>query len=334
MIDDQRELGKPMAGAPHLWDLERLHASVAPGTAARYWRLRGWAGGAAAGGILATLLLLLVTFGDRMGLPGTRQGLEQPLADGANVEALYVAEMKDVAGTRVITPNGKPAVLVAGDTVLVGGSGEVLRLGRGAEFVRLRAREDQSIRLANVGMWVPETGKFGGLTAVYNGGQWRVDTQHIRAENLNSRFETGSFQDPIPGWSISPAEAEYEITRMQDNDGPFIRVRALKPSSYLAINGAAPLPDLDGLPVTVYGQIRAYRTVEQKLTVHRPGVADAGLPMADYTNRPGQWNGLSVKLPRVERPTTSDNFSLGLYDVQAGDIFDIRELSLFVGLLP
>jgi hypothetical protein len=258
----------------------------------------------------------------------------QGIGEQADVRAFFVPEMTDLGGMRVIAPDGNATLLAAEDTVLVGRWGELVRLGRGTQFLRLRAREDQSILLANLGMWIPETGTLRGLGAVFSSGQWRIETLGMQPVNPNSRFETGSSQDPIPGWSISPAGAEYEITRMQDNEGPFVRVRALKPSSYLAVNGAAPLPELEGVPITVHGQIRAYRTIEQKLTVHRPAVADAGLPLAAHTTRSGQWNDLSVRLPRVERPTESDNFSLGLYDVQPGDIFDIRELSLFVGLLP
>jgi hypothetical protein len=169
---------------------------------------------------------------------------------------------------------------------------------------------------------------------VYSGGRWRIDTPIMQPANPNNRFEAGSPEDPIPGWWISPGEAEYEITRMVDSDGGFVRIRALKPSSYLVVNGGQPLPTLQGVPITVSGQIRAHRTIEQKLTVHRPEYMGSGSPLTDLTSQPGQWNVLSVRLPGVERLTAGDNFSLGLYNVEAGDLFDIRELSLVVGLLP
>jgi hypothetical protein len=36
----------------------------------------------------------------------------------------------------------------------------------------------------------------------------------------------------------------------------------------------------------------------------------------------------------VEHPDAQDNYSLGLYDVQPGDWFEVRELAVFLGEVP
>jgi hypothetical protein len=41
-----------------------------------------------------------------------------------------------------------------------------------------------------------------------------------------------------------------------------------------------------------------------------------------------------VRTERVAHPDARDNFSLGLFGVERGNWFDVRELSLFVGTLP
>jgi hypothetical protein len=45
------------------------------------------------------------------------------------------------------------------------------------------------------------------------------------------------------------------------------------------------------------------------------------------------WQGRQLR-EKVLYPAPIDNFSIGLFGVAAGDYFDVRELSMFVGFLP
>ncbi len=47
-----------------------------------------------------------------------------------------------------------------------------------------------------------------------------------------------------------------------------------------------------------------------------------------------EWTTLTVRAQKVYHPAPGDNFSLGLFGMEVGDWFDVRELSLFVGILP
>ena len=46
------------------------------------------------------------------------------------------------------------------------------------------------------------------------------------------------------------------------------------------------------------------------------------------------WTMLTVRAEKVRYPAPLDNFSIGLFGVNAGDWFDVQELSVFVGIVP
>ena len=48
----------------------------------------------------------------------------------------------------------------------------------------------------------------------------------------------------------------------------------------------------------------------------------------------GKWITLKLQADRIRYPDPNDNYSLGLYGVEAGDWFDIRELGVYPGWLP
>ena len=99
----------------------------------------------------------------------------------------------------------------------------------------LVGQEGQRIRVSNVGMWDSKSRTFSGLDAVYQGGRWVIATSTMQPSNLNGRFEEGSEKEPISGFWIAPGDAGYTITACKDESGPFVRIRATRPSSYLVI---------------------------------------------------------------------------------------------------
>ncbi len=55
---------------------------------------------------------------------------------------------------------------------------------------------------------------------------------------------------------------------------------------------------------------------------------------AAHANTSEEWTTLTVWAQKVLPPAPGDNFSLGLFGVEVGEWFEVRELSLFVGILP
>ena len=143
----------------------------------------------------------------------------------------------------------------------------LVRLVADGWIVRLTGQEGQKIRISNLGMWNSQGGTLTGLDAVYQKGRWVVDTSAMRPLNPNSRFEEGSEKEPLPGFWISPGDAGYTITQMEDENGPFVRLQATRPSSYLVVTGQRPLAASKEVPVSVRGQIRAHSSGKSTLTL-------------------------------------------------------------------
>jgi hypothetical protein len=122
---------------------------------------------------------------------------------------------------------------------------------------------------------------------------------------------------------------------MADASGPFVRVEATRAGAYLVLNGQGTLGTVEGVPVSIRGQIRAHGAGKATLTLYDVVAAD-GTAKTYTAQAPAgeEWTTLVVRAERVVRADPRDNFSLGLFGVERGDWFDVRELSLFVGTLP
>lgn len=207
----------------------------------------------------------------------------------------------------------------------------VFDLEKRGRALPLTGHEGERITVSNVGTWDGRSGMFSGLEAVYQGGRWVFDLSRMEASNPNNLFLSGTEEDPIRDWSVSPQGTGYEVERMRDESGPFIRVRATRPSPYLVIMGVKPLSMLQGMPVSLRGQIRAHTSGKQVLTLYE----DTGGQIHDRRTKPSAtWTTLTLRVPKVAHLGPSANFSMGIFDVSEGDWFDIRELSLFAGILP
>ncbi|HLC42604.1 MAG TPA: YfhO family protein, partial [Methylomirabilota bacterium] len=258
---------------------------------------------------------------------------EETLADSKGLRAIYVPPRREITlGTEIDTAD---LVLAEGDVVLSGSSGQLLRLEKYGGMVRLVGQKGQKILVSNVGMWESTSRAFTGFEAVYDNGRWVVDASPMRPVNPNSNFQIDSEKEPIPGFWVSSGVAGYTITHMRDESGPFVRVQATQPQPYLSINGQDALTTLHGVPASVRGQVRAHSKSRPRLTLHDVVAGDG--TTEDYSTRSrsaGEWTTLIVRAEKIRYPSSSDRFSLGLTKVSAGDWFDVRELSLFVGILP
>jgi hypothetical protein len=193
----------------------------------------------------------------------------------------------------------------------------------------------QRVRITDLGSWDPAAGRFSGLDAVYDGSRWTVDSGAFAPANANSDLSAGGASEPPEGFWISPGDAGYRLSRVNDAGRRVLRIEVTRAAPYLVLNGQGPLATLDNVPVDLRGQIRASSSGELRLTLYDvvapDGRADTFVDRAAAT---ANWTSLRVRYQRVHFPSASDNFSLGLSDVRPGDWLEIRELALYVGAAP
>jgi hypothetical protein len=297
-----------------------------------------------AGGLLglATLVLLgQAYFGFQLHVPGSsapNQAVTAGLPSRASglLNAWYMQSTDPLTtGTAVDTgPSNKQDALQPGDLVLRTSSHDLVQVQADGQIAPAPARDGDRVWLPNAGPWDQSSKRYTGIAAVFADGKWDVDLSSITPTNPNSDFGSGDDQNPIPNYAVTPDDAKYTITRMTDQDGPFVRVQITQDTAFLQINGHDPVSRLDGVPLTVRAQVRAKTSGQLNLSVWDI-VGDSGR-VKSYTNRePGSqdWTTLSQRVPVLVYPSPDDYFAIGLVQPQAGDWFDVRNLSVYVGTI-
>jgi hypothetical protein len=294
---------------------------------------------------LATLVLLAQSY---FGLPGSRpapqNGAAAPVADSVLPEASRPGVMNawyvtgegtpSPGATLDVGPANKPVQVSALDLVLSSSSHNLSEVQPDGQLVQAQAREGDRVWLPNAGLWDRASQRFQGIAAVFSNGSWALDMTDVEAANANSDFRAGDASNPLPGYSVSPSDAGYTVTRMADQSGPFIRIQATRDAAFLQVNGGPPVTSLDGVPVTLRSQIRAHTSGEFNLSVWDV-VSDSG-KVKSFTNRhqaSEDWTTLFTRAQQVVYPSPEDYFSVGVVAVKAGEWFDVRELSVFVGVV-
>jgi hypothetical protein len=204
------------------------------------------------------------------------------------------------------------------------GSGDWITLATPAESIDWQSPESNfSLGLSNV-----------------SGGDW-FDVRELslvagtsQPANVNSDFRLVQPGDPIPGWTLSPSGAGADVRRFEDQDGPFVRVRATRPNAYVVLSATEPLAHLDDVPASLLGLIRVHGLGEARLTVTRKdpnGQTQTAMAQAS----PGEaWTKLVVRMARQNRSDPQANFALGVYGLAEGDWFDVRQFALVIGVEP
>lgn len=265
--------------------------------------------------------------------PGDAQKPE--LLKTTETVALYLPEtvpLKAITVGKTIATTSQEVTLKPGDVILRSQQLWKVNVGRATP---LSAREGQSIRVRDFGPWDEWRRAYAGLPAVFREGKWRLDSSNFLASNPNPKLTAASTaKNPIPGFWISPGDAGYEIERLRDETGDFVRIRATKDVPYLVLTGQTPLPDLENKPVALRGTIRAKSSGKQVLTLFEMVSLQKGEPHTAESEATEQWTTLVLSEERIERRDRGNHYSVGLYDVKAGDWFDVRELGVYIGRLP
>ncbi|MBV9325868.1 MAG: hypothetical protein JO352_19030 [Chloroflexi bacterium] len=289
--------------------------------------------------VLATLgLLVQAYFGFEPPAATATVAVESPLQEAGRpgeLNAWYVADRNTPAPGAPLDagPANKPVTVTPGDLVLRGPSHDLVEVQPDGTLVPA-AQSNAGARawLPNAGMWDRSNQRFAGIAAVFNNGNWNLDMTGVSAANPNSDFRAGNASDPLPGYTVSPSDGAYTVSIMVDGSGPFVRIQANADTAFLQVDGGAPVNSLDGVPVTLRGQIRAHTAGALNLTIWDV-TGDSGKVRSFTDREPAaeDWTTLTTRAPQVVFPSPDDYFSIGIVDVKAGDWFDVRELSVFLG---
>jgi hypothetical protein len=196
------------------------------------------------------------------------------------------------------------------------------------------AQDGDRVWLPNAGLWDQSSKQFQGVTATFANGKWDIDVSGLPAANPNSDFAAGDDTNPLPNYSVTPGDAKYSITRMVDQNGPYIRVQITQAAPFVQINAHDPVSKLDNVPITVRTEVRAHTSGEVNLSVWDI-VGDSGR-VRSYTDREPaseDWRTLVQHVPSLVYASPDDYVSIGLVQPQAGDWLDVRFLNVYVGTL-
>lgn len=216
--------------------------------------------------------------------------------------------------------------------VKIGALSSKTTAGRSARII---GQPGDQLWLSGVGPWSVERQGFAGLAATSIDGSWYVDLSNWSPSNQNPRLNGGAASG-LPGFWVSPGDAEPQLQWLKDEGGPFVRVIATKPSSYLVLNGQLQPGNIDNVPVSVVATARTSPRKELRLAVHDVVAPDGKHQSRVLTLKPEdhEWVTGVVRLGVASYVNPGDNFAVGIGNVIPGDYFDVRFIGLYVGIVP
>jgi hypothetical protein len=126
------------------------------------------------------------------------------------------------------------------------------------------------------------------------------------------------------------------VRRVIADGGPTVRIRPTGRLEFLQIKGTSPLPALDNVTVTVQATVRASEGADVQLAL--TDVLDEAGSVQKTTDRRTASVDDELMTLRVQRRVTfgspNDRYSIGLTDVRTRDRLDVRELGVYLGVLP
>jgi len=189
--------------------------------------------------------------------------------------------------------------------------------------------------VTGIGSWNTGTREFSGMTASFRGNAWYIDPTTIPASNPNANLKEID-ANGIKGFWTSPGDANVKITRMRDAGGDFLRIESRSHTPYFVVNGARPLAEADGAPISVLAVARVPEVRDLSVSIHdvtdRLGAHQSRV--LSVRPRAGEWVSLVVRLQESRFPVSGDNYAIGLGPVKPGDYFDLRFFGAYVGLIP
>ena len=342
-----------MSGDPALAGPSPLGSVVRSSPVAKRPNVPFWA---LVAGIVLVLVfagLVVQTYADRS-LVGALAALvpgspSAHLADADRARVLYLPGSTVQIGQSGIGVRGQDRAFQAGDVVLLGATGQLVRLEEGNRLTGLQAPEaarlpplgmaEDAILLTNLGAWDPARGRLAGLTARYalghDAGGWSIQEPDLPSVGASLHVPGAPEEGLTDDFQLVPS-AGGRVRRSTTPDGPTVRLRPNGRMAALQIEGRDPLPALDDVTVTVQATVRAVDGANVELALS--DVLDAAGTVQKTADRRTATNEDEWITLRVQRRVTfgspSDRYSVGLVEVRNRDWLEIRELDVYLGALP
>jgi hypothetical protein len=264
-------------------------------------------------------------------LPGA--GSEQ--IAGADQRALYAPGSTVQIGQVGVGARGQDRVFQAGDLVLLGAAHRLVRLDEGNRLTEVRAAEGAAISVTSLGAWDQATGGLAGLTARYLNGAWVVDAPPFQPAGAPLHVKGAPEEELTAGFRLAPATAG-RIRRLDSPDGPAIRIRPGGRAQSLVLEGWDPLPSLDSATVTIQATVRASEGATLELALN--DVVDAAGTVqktADRRSAPNEDEWLTLRVQRrVLFASPNDRYAVGIVEVRNRDWLEVRDIAVYLGVLP
>ena len=268
--------------------------------------------------------------GSLLGRLRTLRTAREPVAATGAIRAYYSPSETPAAGMESVGSRGHTRRLQAGEVALLAGSGRLVRLEPGGA-TELVADGGATVTVPNLGPWDQTTGRLVGQTAHLADGRWRIEkpspSGFLSLDGLGEEELPASF-------ALVPTPAAGRPRRMEDGDGVSLRIRAAEQHAFVGVQTHALATVPEGAVVTVWALVRAREdtTVGMRLT----DIVDAAGTREEAV---GRWSALKgwnmVTLPRrLAFQTPEDRFAIGLIDPRAGDWVDVRDVGVYLGVLP
>ena len=287
----------------------------------------------------AVLLLAFLALGvDAYVGPGLRSRVPAlaaaPTSQAVPSRAFYEPGSSVRVGQKGVGSEGQDRTIQEGDVVLLGATGQLVRIGPGGPIAEIAGREGASTTVMNLGAWDRAADRLAGASAQYRGGRWVVDEIPLRSVGASLHPAGAPSESLTDGFWLGPDADVGRVRRVGDRDRPALRIRASKKTPAMLLETREPLQALDGALVSVTAVVRAQAGKTMVLTLE--DVVDAsGNATAVSDRRPAteEWTRLTVRR-RVAFPSEKDRIAVGLVDAEAGDWIEVRDLDVLPGIAP
>ena len=288
-------------------------------------------------------LLLLLAFValsvDAYAGPGLRNRMlafsgSQPSSQATPSRVFYEPGASVGLGQKSIGSEGQDRAIQEGDAVLLGATGQLVRLGPGGHAAEIAGTDGASTTVANLGAWDRGAQHLAGVTARFRGDRWVLDEIPLQPVGADLHPAGAPSEALTDGFRLAPDSEVGRVRRVGDREGPALRIRASRKAPTMMLETREPFTSLDGELVSVTAVVRA--PAGKTMVLALEDTVDANGNAENFgERRPAteEWTRLTVRR-RVVFPSPNDRLLVGLLDAEAGDWFEVRDIDVRLGVAP
>lgn len=307
-----------------------------PGEAARGHPIPVWAQVVGAVLLLAFLALSVEAYAG----PGLRSRVMGVLATTPSApqtvpeRVFYEPGASVRIGQKGVGSEGQDRVIQEGDAVLLGATGQLVRVGPGGRASAIPGTDGATTRIANLGAWNRDADRLAGATARFQGGRWTVDRPQLQSVGADLHPARAPGEALTDGFWLGPDPDVGRVRRVGERDHPALRIRASRKAPALTLETREPLPALDGVLVSVTAVVRGQPG--KRIVLALEDTVDAAGNTETVTEPRAaneEWTHPTVR-KRVVFPSQNDRITVSLLDVEAGDWIEVGDFAVVLGVAP